>query len=103
MELDGNKETGYRISGAGKIDDADVSWQKISASARGSYRFTDEEITFDPLIIRKAGTDMVIRGKWGKKSLGIFMKGTWMWIRSNVSYPSLPGQWRGASRYGNPE
>ena len=76
MELDGNKETGYRISGAGKIDDADVSWQKISASARGSYRFTDDEITFDPLIIRKAGTDMVIRGKWGKKSLGIFMKGS---------------------------
>jgi hypothetical protein len=75
MELDGNKETGYRISGAGKIDDADVSWQKISASARGSYRFTDDEITFDPLIIRKAGTDMVIRGKWSKKYLGIFMKG----------------------------
>ncbi|MBP1734262.1 MAG: hypothetical protein H6Q53_549, partial [Deltaproteobacteria bacterium] len=76
MELDGNKETGYRISGAGKIDDADVSWQKISASARGSYRFTDDEITFDPLIIKKGGTDMVIRGKWGKKSLGIFMKGS---------------------------
>jgi hypothetical protein len=76
MELDGNKETGYRISGAGKIDDADVSWQKISASARGSYRFTNEEITFDPLIVKKGGTDMVIRGKWGKKSLGIFMKGS---------------------------
>jgi hypothetical protein len=75
MELEGNVADGYRISGTGKVDDADVSWQKISASARGSYRFTDDEITFDPLIIRKAGTDMVIRGKWGKKSLGIFMKG----------------------------
>ena len=75
MELEGDKTSGYRISGAGKVDNADVSWQKISASARGSYRFTDEEIIFDPLIIRKAGTDMVIRGKWGKKSMGIFMKG----------------------------
>jgi hypothetical protein len=75
IELGGDKTSGYRISGAGKVDNADVSWQKISASARGSYRFTDEEIIFDPLIIRKAGTDMVIRGKWGKKSMGIFMKG----------------------------
>jgi hypothetical protein len=75
IERGGDKTSGYRISGAGKVDNADVSWQKISASARGSYRFTDEEIIFDPLIIRKAGTDMVIRGKWGKKSMGIFMKG----------------------------
>jgi hypothetical protein len=75
MELEGNVADGYRISGTGKIDGADVSWKKISASARGSYRFTDEELTFDPLIIKKGGTDMVIRGKWGKKSLGIFMKG----------------------------
>jgi hypothetical protein len=75
MNLEGDKASGYRISGTGKVDNADVSWQKISASARGSYRFTDEEIIFDPLILRKAGTDMTIRGKWGKKSMGIFMKG----------------------------
>jgi AsmA-like C-terminal region len=75
MELDGNEAAGYRISGAGKVEDADVSWQKISASARGSYKFTDDEITFDPLILRKGGTDMAIRGKWSKKSLGIFLKG----------------------------
>ena len=96
MELDGNKETGYRISGAGKIDDADVSWQKISASARGSYRFTDEEITFDPLIIRKAGTDMVIRGKWGKKSLGIFMKGN-VDIDHIRPFVNLPVQTKGVA------
>src|SRR5690606_5164171 len=76
MELAGNESTGYKISGEGKVQDADVSWQKISASARGSYRFTNEEITFDPLIVRKGGTDMSIRGKWSKKSLGIFMKGS---------------------------
>jgi len=75
IELEGDKTSGYGISGTGKVDDANVSWQKISAHARGSYRFTDEEIIFDPLIIRKAGTDMVIRGKWGKKSMGIFLKG----------------------------
>jgi len=75
IELEGDKTFGYRISGTGKVDNADVSWQKISAHARGSYRFTDEEIIFDPLIIRKAGTDMVVRGKWSKKSMGIFLKG----------------------------
>jgi len=76
MELEGNRTSGYRISGRGTVEHADVSWQKISAKARGSYRFTHDEITFDPLILRKAGTDMVIRGKWGKKSMGIFMKGS---------------------------
>jgi len=75
MELQGDKTSGYRISGTGKVDNADVTWQKISASARGSYRFTNDEIIFDPLILRKADTDMVIRGKWSKKSMGIFMKG----------------------------
>lgn len=76
MELFGNMAQGYKIRGNGKIDNGAVSWKKISASARGSYHFTDDEITFDPLIVRKAGTDLKIRGKWSKKSLGIFMKGS---------------------------
>ena len=96
MELEGNVADGYRISGAGKIDDADVSWQKISASARGSYRFTDDEITFDPLIVKKGGTDMVIRGKWGKKSLGIFMKGN-VDIDHIRPFVNLPVQTKGVA------
>ncbi|OPY70796.1 MAG: putative assembly protein [Syntrophorhabdus sp. PtaU1.Bin002] len=74
-ELQGNQKTGYKISGAGKILDANVAWQKISASARGSYRFLNDEITFDPLVVNRGGTDMVIRGKWNKKSAGVFLKG----------------------------
>ncbi|HBA52932.1 MAG TPA: hypothetical protein DCZ04_00310, partial [Syntrophorhabdus aromaticivorans] len=48
----------------------------ISASARGSYRFVNDEITFDPLVVNRGGTDMVIRGKWNKKSAGVFLKGS---------------------------
>lgn len=75
-ELQGDQRIGYRISGTGKIRDASVAWEKISASARGSYRFVNDEITFDPLVVNRGGTDMVIRGKWNKKSAGVFLKGS---------------------------
>lgn len=74
-ELQGSQKTGYKASGAGRIRDANVAWQKTSASARGSYRFLNDEITFDPLVVNRGGTDMVIRGKWNKKSIGLFLKG----------------------------
>ncbi|OPY75977.1 MAG: putative assembly protein [Syntrophorhabdus sp. PtaU1.Bin153] len=74
-ELQGSQKTGYKASGAGRIRDANVAWQKMSVSARGSYRFLNDEISFDPLVVNRGGTDMVIRGKWNKKSVGVFLKG----------------------------
>jgi hypothetical protein len=76
ITLEGNARKGYAISGTGSIRDADVTWKQISALATGSYRFTGDEITFDPLILKRGGTDMVIRGKWNKSSMNFLLKGS---------------------------
>jgi hypothetical protein len=76
IEVEGRKETGYRFRGKGKLSRADVTWRKVSGLANGSYRFTDEDITFDPLIIDKGNSNMVIKGRWNKKYLGLNIKGT---------------------------
>ena len=45
-------------------------------SAQGSYRFTHEEVVFDPLIIGKdGGTDITCRGKWNEDNLDFSLKG----------------------------
>ncbi|OPY81302.1 MAG: putative assembly protein [Syntrophorhabdus sp. PtaU1.Bin058] len=75
LEISGKEGKGYRISGAGELRKADVRWKKVSVSASGSYRFVDDEITFDPLTISKGSTNITIRGKWKKGSLGLLIKG----------------------------
>jgi hypothetical protein len=75
LEVSGKEGSGYRISGAGKLKEADVRWKKASVSASGSYRFVDDEITFEPLIISKGNTNITIKGKWKKGSLGLLIKG----------------------------
>lgn len=76
LEVSGKDGTGYKISGAGKLMKADVRWKKVSVSASGSYRFVDDEITFDPLVISKDSTNITIKGKWKKGSLGLLIKGS---------------------------
>jgi hypothetical protein len=75
IELEGNESEGYTMKGTGKLHNVDLLWRKVSVSARGSYRFTSDEIVFDPLIINQGGTDIVIRGRWNKKYMGMHMKG----------------------------
>ncbi len=75
LELSGKEGAGYRISGAGKLREAGVRWKKASVSASGSYRFVDDEITFDPLIISKGSTNITIKGKWKKGLLDLLIKG----------------------------
>lgn len=76
LEVSGKEGAGYRVSGAGKLKEADVRWKKASVSASGSYRFVDDEIIFEPLIISKGNTNITIKGKWKKRSLGLLIKGS---------------------------
>lgn len=76
MEVEGNEKRGYKISGTGNLQDGHIGWQNIGASARGSYRFTNDGISFDPLVVARGGTDMVVRGGWDKKGIAVSIKGT---------------------------
>jgi hypothetical protein len=74
-EIDGTGSRGYTIKGKGHVTDGEVSWRKTSASAKGSYSFTNDEITFEPLTLSHGGSHMDVRGKWNRKSLGVGLKG----------------------------
>ena len=73
--IEWNKDRGYKVDGAGKILNSDITWKKLAVSAKGAYTFNNDEIVFDPLIINKGGTDLVIKGRWNKKFMDIKLKG----------------------------
>lgn len=76
LEISGKEGEGYKVSGAGELRKADVRWKKVSVSASGSYKFVNDEITFDPLTISKGSTNITIRGKWKRgSSLGLMIRG----------------------------
>ncbi len=75
IELGGKRDKGFSINGTGKFSNTDITWKKSSVSAKGVYRFNNNEIIFDPLIVNRGGTDMVIRGKWHKNLLDLKIKG----------------------------
>ncbi len=76
MEISGKGDTGYRVSGAGKLRKADVQWKKVSVSASGSYSFVNDEVTLDPLIISRDNTNITIKGKWKRRSSSLLIKGS---------------------------
>jgi hypothetical protein len=76
IELGGNKKRGYILSGTGKLNDADGTWRKVSAKAKGSYTFSNDEIAFDPLTLSRGSSDITIRGKWKKNFMDLKIKGS---------------------------
>jgi hypothetical protein len=75
IEFRGNKDSGFKIEGTGKFNNADIIWKKLSLSAKGAYKFNNDEIIFDTLTVNRGDTDMVIRGKWHKNFLDLKIKG----------------------------
>ncbi len=65
-----------KIKGSGKINDAHAEWKDTFFEARGIYRFSHDDIVFDPLVIaKKRGTDITCRGRWNGDNLDFSLKG----------------------------
>jgi len=75
-EVEARKGQPLEVQGSGKLYNANAAWKNTSFSAQGSYRFSQEEVVFDPLIIGKdGGTDITCRGKWNENSLDFSLQG----------------------------
>jgi len=73
FEYKGPKE--YIISGRGVLNKSEVSYNNISMIAFGDYRFTNDEIEFDPIVLTKGNTDLRLKGRWRKNLLNIKISG----------------------------
>ena len=62
-------------SGSGSLEDGEVVWKGLPLSAKGVYSFTKDALTLSPLEVSGGTTDMVVKGTWSKKSMGLGMKG----------------------------
>jgi hypothetical protein len=75
-EVEARQGEALKINGSGKINNAQTLWKNTSFSARGSYRFSQDDVIFDPLFIGKdGGTDIACRGKWNKDDLDFSLNG----------------------------
>jgi hypothetical protein len=74
-EVEISGEDAFKVGGKGTFVDADVSWRELAASARGSYRFTNDEIAFAPLVVRKGDSELRAKGTWSQKRTAFDIKG----------------------------
>ena len=88
IDLSGNKNEGLNIKGSGKLIRADVMWNKFSSIGNGFFKFNNDEIIFDPIILKRGFTDILIIGKWQKNLLGLQIKGN---LDAIDIKPFLPG------------
>ena len=75
-EIEASQGKALKVDGSGKLYNAQATWKNTSFSAQGSYKFSDEGVVFDPLVIGKTGgTDITCRGKWNEDNLDFSLKG----------------------------
>jgi hypothetical protein len=75
-EVEARQGQPLKVDGSGKINNAQALWKRAAFSARGSYKFSQDGVVFDPLFISKdGGTDITCRGKWNKDNLDFSLKG----------------------------
>ena len=75
-EVEARQGNALKVDGSGKLYNAQALWKNTAFSARGSYRFSQDGVVFDPLFIGKdGGTDITCRGKWNEENLDFSLKG----------------------------
>jgi len=74
-EVEAMKDEPLKVNGSGRLYNAQVVWKNTPFSARGSYRFTRDDIVFDPVVINKDNTDITIRGIWSGDRFDYSFKG----------------------------
>jgi hypothetical protein len=75
-EVEARRGKALRVSGSGKINNAQALWKNTAFSAWGSYKFSQDGVVFDPLFIGKdSGTEITCRGKWNEEDLDFSLKG----------------------------
>ena len=65
----------FRLNGKGTLINSEVLYNNIPFNAKGLYRFSKDEVEFDPLEIQKHNTSIKLKGKWRKDFLGIRILG----------------------------
>ncbi|HVN94972.1 MAG TPA: AsmA-like C-terminal region-containing protein [Syntrophorhabdaceae bacterium] len=75
-EVEIGRGSNANIRGSGQLTGGKVSWKETAFSAHGSYKFLNDEVTFDPLIVDKEGTtQLMCKGTVGEKNLDFTVRG----------------------------
>ncbi|MCX7965851.1 MAG: AsmA-like C-terminal domain-containing protein [Syntrophorhabdaceae bacterium] len=75
FELHYRNSKDYSFYGKGTLKESEVLYKDISFTAHGEYRFTKDEIEFDPLILKKYNMNINIKGKYQKDFFDIRLSG----------------------------
>ena len=75
-EARGREDTAIEISGAGRLKDVGFLWKGLALEASGAYSFHDGRVTFEPLVLSRGETELVLEGPVQKESVRLNLKGT---------------------------
>ena len=74
--ISGREGQGFNLEGTGRLHDARFLFRRMALEASGGYSFKNGEVTLAPLVIGKAGTQLVLKGKARKDSADMQVEGT---------------------------
>ncbi len=75
-EVEAKRGQTMKVKGSGRINNGLAEWKNTSFSARGLYKFSHDDVVFDPLLIAKdSGTDITCRGRWNGDNFDFSLKG----------------------------
>ncbi len=72
----GRQDRRFSAEGVGTLNGGEMAWKKCSFGASGSYRFKNDAITFNPLVITGGGTELAVTGKVEGKTVDLRAKGS---------------------------
>jgi hypothetical protein len=75
-EARGREDAAIEVSGTGRLKDVGFLWKRLALEASGAYSFHDGEVTFEPLVLSRGETELVLKGPVQKGSMRLNLKGT---------------------------
>jgi hypothetical protein len=75
-EARGREETGIEVFGSGRLKDVGFLWKRLALEASGAYSFHDGQVNFEPLLLSRGKTELVLNGPVEKGSARLNLKGT---------------------------
>jgi len=76
IELRVHEERGLTVAGTGTVSKAEIVWGKVALTASGRYRFSDQDVILEPLVVSKGDSQMTLAGSLKKDAVRLNLNGT---------------------------
>ncbi len=75
LDLQGRQGQGFKVETTGVVRDGQFLWKGLTLRASTDYAFSNGTVAFDRLLLRSAGTSLILHGKAQKHLVSLKVQG----------------------------